>query len=91
MAVSSRSTFFEKSRSRAAMVKLVARRSRSHSHGPRRVSSKSLRSKISRRSDVGERPEVAQVGVAAELHLEPGDGDLGEIGGHDRRRARGRR
>jgi hypothetical protein len=51
---------------RAAMVKLAAIRFTSYSNGPGSVSSKSFRSNSSRRSG-GERAEVRQVGVAAQL------------------------
>ena len=46
------------SRSRAAMTTLAASRLRSHSHGPGRVSSKSLTSKISLRSGEANSPKL---------------------------------
>ena len=47
----------EKPRSRPMISKLAARRLTSHSHGPGRVSSKSLMSKIIWRSGVPKRPK----------------------------------
>ena len=52
-----RVSFGVKSRSRPAIAKLAARRLRSHSQGPGRVSSKSLTSNTSRRSGAAKTPK----------------------------------
>ena len=52
-----RVSFGVKSRSRPAIATLAARRLTSHSHGPGRVSSKSLMSNTSRRSGAAKMPK----------------------------------
>ena len=87
MRTAARVSFGVKSRSRPAIAKLAARRFRSHSQGPGRVSSKSLTSKHQTAVGGGEDAEVREVGVAAGLDLQPGLGGLREVHRHDRRRA----
>ena len=63
-----------KPRWRAATTTLAASRLTSHSNGPGRVSSKSLMSKMRRRSGAVKAAEVREVRVAAELDREAGVG-----------------
>ena len=73
---------------RPATMKLAASRFASHSNGPGRVSSKSLRSNTSERSGDRVDPEVGQVRVAAQLGTEPGRAaSAPRSRGHDRGRA----
>ena len=73
--------------SRPAIAKLAASRFTSHSHGPGSVSSKSFMSNTSRRSGEREHTEVHEVRVAAQLRREPRAGRVGQVAGHDQRRA----
>ena len=57
-------------RSRPATAKLAASRLTSHSKGPGKVSSKSLRLKTSLRSGAAKEPEVRQVRVPAQLNVQ---------------------
>ena len=72
-----------KPRSRPATAKLATSRFTSHSNGPGSVSSKSLMLKIEPSIRRGERAEVREVGVAAELDLQAGAGRVREVGGHE--------
>ncbi len=69
-------------RSRPAIAMLAARRLRSHSHGPgeRLVEVVDVEHEVALRR--GEATEVREVGVAAELHLDPRARGPGQIGGH---------
>ena len=57
--------------SRAATTTLAARRLRSHSHGPRDVSSKSLTSNTSRRSGLAKTPKLARCASPHSWTFEP--------------------
>ena len=72
--------------SRQASTKLAARRFTSHSQGAGRVSSRSLMSKITRRSGVANAPKLQQMTVAARLHAQPGRRRAGQVRGHVERR-----
>ncbi len=58
LATTSRRSLFLNPRSRPATAKLAASRFTSHSNGPGKVSSKSLMSKISRRSGAAKTPKL---------------------------------
>ena len=72
--------------SRPATARLAASRLTSHSNGPGRVSSKSLTSKTRLPLRRGERAEIGQVRVPAQLHPQTGGGRGGQVRRHRQRR-----
>ena len=72
---------------RAAMVKLAAIRLTSHSNGPGRVSSKSLRSNTSLRSGEANAPKFDRCASPQSWASSPATGVSRQVGGHDLRRA----
>ena len=72
---------------RPATTKLAASRFRSHSHGARSVSSKSLISKIRLRSGVAKSPKLRRWQSPQACTAMPVVGVLGEVVRHERRRS----
>ena len=74
-------------RSRPATATLAASRLTSHSNGPGRVSSKSLRSKTSRRSGASNTPKFERWASPQSCAVRPDRGRAGQVGRHHRGRA----
>ena len=77
--------------SRPAMAKLAASRLTSHSHGPGKVSSKSLMPNTSRRSGEANTPKFIRWASPQTCVVIPERGVPGQVGGHDRAPRLGRR
>ena len=71
---------------RQARTTLAARRLTSHSHGAGRVSSRSLISKMTRRSGLAKSPKLSRWAVAACLHAQAGCRRDRQVGRHVERR-----
>ena len=71
-----------KPRSRPATAKLAASLLMSHSNGPGRVSSKSLRLKTRRRSGAAKIPKFDRCASPHSWTVRSGAGRAGEVGGH---------